>query len=323
MMSFKISPPLLNSANPWATTLEDLETLYNCSQIGAVTTRTCTLEGFLHDDKIHQYAFFDADTHRSGAEAAYPSSLNTLGYSPIPLHETLANIKTITDKDKTKAKPFVVSITGSAEEVQTSVENIAIAQKDIRVPLFVEVNLSCPNITGKPPPAFSQSGISQFLKALSEANGAQRESTSLVSSFLPLVCGIKTPPYTNPENFKILEAALLDFPQALGFITATNTLGCSLLLDENGIPVLDSADGSGIGGMAGAPLHPLALGNVRLIRKMLDSHQALAGIKIIGVGGVSDQAGFRRMKAAGADFVGVGSALGQKGVTIFKDIQGS
>jgi dihydroorotate dehydrogenase (fumarate) len=74
--------------------------------------------------------------------------------------------------------------------------------------------------------------------------------------------------------------------------------------------------------MAGAPLHPLALGNVKTIRKMLDQHDQLKGIEIVGVGGVSDQAGFERMRSVGAKVVGVGTALGREGVGVFGKIIG-
>lgn len=72
--------------------------------------------------------------------------------------------------------------------------------------------------------------------------------------------------------------------------------------------------------MAGDALHPLALGNVRTIRGMLDMHEPLRGISIIGAGGVSDGAGFRRMRAVGAEVVAVGTALGREGVNVFSRI---
>ena len=122
----------------------------------------------------------------------------------------------------------------------------------------------------------------------------------------------------------MIRSALLNFAPSIpiSFITATNTLGCSLLLssDPDLTPVLNSSDGSGVGGLAGAPLHPLALGNVRALRRMCDGDAALKAIQIIGVGGVSDAAGFRRMKAVGASAVGVGTALGRKGVKVFGEI---
>lgn len=78
----------------------------------------------------------------------------------------------------------------------------------------------------------------------------------------------------------------------------------------------------GIGGLAGAALHPISLGNVRLLRTMLDSDDSLRQVEIIGVGGVSDGSGFQRMKAAGATVVGVGTALGARGVQIFAEVLG-
>ena len=53
---------------------------------------------------------------------------------------------------------------------------------------------------------------------------------------------------------------------------------------------------------------------------MLDEHGQLKDIEIIGVGGVSDHAGFSRMKSVGARAVGVGTALGRAGIAVFGKI---
>ena len=67
---------------------------------------------------------------------------------------------------------------------------------------------------------------------------------------------------------------------------------------------------------------PLALGNVATLRRMLDEGRAELGhIQIIGIGGVLDGAGYRRMRAAGAHIVGVGTGLGLKGLKIFDEIE--
>lgn len=73
--------------------------------------------------------------------------------------------------------------------------------------------------------------------------------------------------------------------------------------------------------MAGPPLHPLALGNVATIRKMLDEVDSAKHIRIIGVGGVGDAEGYKRMKSVGAYAVAVGTALGIGGVEVFSDIE--
>ena len=141
-----------------------------------------------------------------------------------------------------------------------------------------------------------------------------------------LPVGIKTPPYTYHTQFDNLRHALLITMHTqpicpVDFITASNTLGTCLATDAaSGTPAINSANGYGIGGLAGAALHPLALGNVRTIRRMLDEYLELRHIQIIGVGGVSDGAGYRRMKNAGASVVAVGTALGMYGVEVFDKI---
>lgn len=325
-----ISPPLLNSANPWATTLEDLQALFDCPYTGAVTIRTSLLHGFEHNPEIHQHIFFSPfdqslSTFDDGhVSSDYGGSLNTLGYSPIPLIEYLAMLEkvvassTLSDSRRT-TKAFIISVTGSADAVCECYEEIQAWQSDLQNPLCMEINLSCPNILDKPPPAYSGAALAEYLSELakSETPPGQRR----------VAIGIKTPPYTYHGQFQTLIDALLASSNPscpIDFITATNTLGSSLVLaDVNGQPALNSASGAGIGGMAGTPLHPLALGNVSTIYTMLQKHDKLKGIDIIGVGGVSDQAGSQRMRSVGATVVGVGTALGREGIAVFGKILGT
>lgn len=321
----KLNPPLLNSANPWATTLEDLTALYDCPYTGAVTSRTSLVAGFQHDPSVHQFTLFDTTTHQSEQDRAKllgpeNASLNNLGYSPIVLKTYLDFIRAISALPTARSdKGFVVSVTGSPEDVVKCYKLISHAQIGVKFPLAMEINLSCPNIPEKPPPAYNGDLLLKYLNALEEVT-----STS-DSPRIPF--GLKTPPYTYSKQFEELISALERTSAdnktcPVSFITACNTLGSCLVLadDDSSEPALP---GTGIGGMAGAPLHPLALGNVRTIRKMLDESQyALGHVQIIGVGGVLDAAGFQRMQAVGADIVGVGTGLGIKGLSIFKDIAG-
>jgi dihydroorotate dehydrogenase (fumarate) len=213
----------------------------------------------------------------------------------------------------------------------------------------MEVNLSCPNIPSNPPPAYSSESLLIYLSALkSEVHGQLADNDA---THVPI--GIKTPPYTYNDQFQSLINTLVasaneveprDLPCPISFITATNTLGSSLLLTPQMEPdpsktssppttpggstkprevfhhTLNSATGTGIGGLAGAPLHPLALGNVYTLKGMLFQQKELEHIHIIGVGGVGDAEGYQRMRAVGAAAVGVGTALGRKGVLIFEEI---
>lgn len=168
-----IHPPLLNSSSPWATTVEDIQALYDCEYTGAVTTRTTLLEGFNHDPEIHQHVFFPAGSSSSSPtpltapaekspaiDSTASSSLNTYGYSPHTLSEYLGFIQEVIGQrhlgtSTITKKPFIISVTGTPDEIEMSyalLANAAEMDEDLR--LAMEVNLSCPNIDGKPPPAY-------------------------------------------------------------------------------------------------------------------------------------------------------------------------
>jgi dihydroorotate dehydrogenase (fumarate) len=342
----KIDPPLLNSACPWATTLEDIKALYDSPYTGAVTIRTSLLEGFSHDDKIHQYTFFtpgkSIPSGSSTGEDSKPppatsspsepiSTLNTLGYSPLTLSEYLGIINEIVGQrhlgtDTPTKKPFILSVTGTPDEIAMAyalVTNAAEMDEDLR--LAIEINLSCPNIAHAPPPAYDRKQLDGYLEAISDSKSTYRGRMATPES-VPKV-GVKLPPYTYAGQFEMVVDALKNAKSSepgegsvIDFITCTNTLGNSLILNSELAPVLNSESGTGMGGLAGAALHPLALGNVATFRRLLDQDAMTRDIMIIGVGGVEDQAGADRMKKVGASAVACASALGRYGVEVFERI---
>ena len=318
----KFYPPLLNSASPWATTKEQLQVLYDCPYTGAMTTRTSLLHGFEHNDTVHQYCFFAADQSVQKGGRGDVSSLNTLGYSPLSLQFYLKTVHEIL-KDRVNfhenPKPVIFSVTGPPDDIVTAYNMINAERLLITGARFLmEINLSCPNIAGIPPPAYSKPELLRYLTPL------HARHTPIDSK---VEIGLKVPPYTHQGQFDDFISALLestppDQTVPISFITATNTLGNCLVLDshDNVTPVLNSANGSGMGGLAGAALHPLALGNVKPLQRLLDSQERLRHIDIIGVGGVMDGPGLKRMLNVGAWVAGVGTALGSGGVGIFERI---
>ncbi|KAI1822115.1 hypothetical protein F4861DRAFT_416896 [Xylaria intraflava] len=311
----RIEPPLFNSANPWATTLEDLRSLYRCTETGAVTTRTALLDkGSPHDDAVHRYAFFEAGSHRLGGADA-DASLNTLGYSPVPLDGYLGFIRRIVsegDSHGLRRKPFIVSVTGTPDEVAECYRRIAWCSTDVEVELAMEVNLSCPNIPGCPPPAYDRVALRGYLWRVTEV-------VAEIDRFR-IPWGVKTPPYTHAGQFDMVASALreccLGGVSSVGFVTATNTLGSCLVLEGE-----VDGDGLGLGDLAGAPLHPLALGNVASLRRLLGSAPETCLVQVLGIGGVGDLAGYRHMRRAGAAAVGIGTALGIQGLAVFEEIE--
>ncbi|PQE21511.1 dihydroorotate dehydrogenase protein [Rutstroemia sp. NJR-2017a BVV2] len=335
--SLGISPPLINSANPWATTREDLLALYNCPHTGAVTIRTSLLNAFPHDPQTHQYTFFDSATNSTSAKISgdgrseviegETNSLNTLGYSPTALSEYLSILQDLVGTKQLKGpsiKPWIVSVTGTSADVAHCYERIAFHHRPSTLNLKMEVNLSCPNIPGKPPPAYDGAALKEYIDAISRTMKVVHAADVDPRT---VQVGIKTPPYTYSAQFQSLisaleAASLSELGNPISFITATNTLGSCLVVDSAGQPALESSTGEGIGGMAGDALHPIALGNVKTIRRMLDESDCedVRRIEIIGVGGVKDAAGYKRMRGVGASVVGVGTALGREGVDVFGKI---
>ena len=300
-----INPPLLNSASPWATTADNLRELLKCPHTGAVTTRTSILDeaGFDHQPPKHRYQFFDPSTgeiHSKGsADGPLPSSywdvpsdaskvgsINSLGYSPLSLSKYLDILTTLAAEMSHTTKTVIISVTGTAEEVRQCYDRIVEWEGSVGFNIAMEVNLSCPNIEGKPPPAY----------------GSPEEYVKALPTQTQIPVGLKVAPFTYAEQ---VEVFLNGVDVRISFVTAVNTLG--------GCVVGDIA-----GGMAGVGLHPLAVGNVKLLRKGLDARRL--NIDIIGVGGVCDKDGFDRMRSAGAMAVAVGTALGRWGVGIFEKI---
>jgi dihydroorotate dehydrogenase (fumarate) len=156
-----IHPPLLNTACPWATTPAHLEALLRCPSTGAITTRTSLIEGFPHDDAVHRYAFLDPASMSGLAPETVPSaspvgSINSLGYSPLPLDAYLAALSGLSASLPldVKHKTAIVSVAGPPSAVAECYARILAASSGVSFPLAMEVNLSCPNIPGATPPGY-------------------------------------------------------------------------------------------------------------------------------------------------------------------------
>lgn len=308
----RIEPPLLNAACPWASDLSFLKPLWASPSTGAITTRTSLVNGYPHNDAVNTFLFYDPSDSSSSTSRDPPAfmpssdtltgSLNCFGLSPHPLAQYLAWIRDIDQLPNPNDKLIVVSVTGETPDLNAeAVRRVIAFSSEISVRLAVEINLSCPNVPNRPPPAYDDGELREFLAALPADS--------------PIPIGLKTTPYTHPGQFRMLVNAVKDSGK-ISFITAANTLGSSVVTDARGRAILPSE--GGFGGLAGPAIHPLALGNVVSLRKMFD--EAGVDIQIIGVGGVADVNGYRRMRGVGADFVAVATALGKQGPAVFDHI---
>jgi dihydroorotate dehydrogenase (NAD+) catalytic subunit len=186
--------------------------------------------------------------------------------------------------------PLIISIFGSSiEEFKKLTEYTNNSKAD-----FVELNLSCPNVSDEFERQFAQ-------------------DEKLVYDVVRAVKGISNKPVfaklsPNVTNIKIIAKAAED--AGADALTLINTLGPGLLIDPIARkPILKNT----FGGISGPCLKPLALKIVYDVYKTVK-------IPIIGTGGVTYGIDAIEMMMAGATLVGVGSAVYYRGQSVFKKI---
>ena len=150
-----------------------------------------------------------------------------------------------------------------------------------------------------------------------------------------MTIGLKLPPYTYSTQFTEVLSVVgkLSFEDGgerynpISFLTCTNTLGSSLLFADQ----TPSSGGTSLyalptplGGLAGEPIHALALGNVYTFTNLLSksTDPSLKKIEVVGVGGVTSAEAAERMRKAGAKVVACATLLGREGVAAFEKING-
>ena len=200
------------------------------------------------------------------------------------------------EKQRTeKALPFM-SIAGLSPQ-----ENLAMLQEiqnsDLSCP--VELNLSCPNVPGKPQVAYDFELTEQLLAD--------------IFKFYTKPLGLKLPPFFDLAHFDQMAAIINQFP--IKFVTCINSIGNALFIDIEKESVVIKPK-AGFGGIGGAYVKPTALANVRAFYTRLNPE-----IAIIGCGGVETGQDVFEHLLCGASMVQVGTALLKEGPTVFARLE--
>ena len=238
------------------------------------------------------------------------------------------------------SKPFIISITSSnpseLSEMVAEIQEFRSRLDDDRSTqcrIAIEINTSCPNIDGAPPPAYIPSRLEPLLDVL--ALHFWRDQT--------LTIGLKLPPYVYAGQFTDMVSALAKYSQVqdgeernpIAFLTCTNTLGSSTFfkeqLKEGEVAKYDPELGEEFlngpyalptlsGGVGGDTIHSLSVWNVHSFAKLLaeSTKPSLRAVSVIGVGGVTSPQAVKRMHIAGAVAVACATYLGAEGVRAFK-----
>ncbi|MEZ4659778.1 MAG: dihydroorotate dehydrogenase [Caldilineaceae bacterium] len=178
--------------------------------------------------------------------------------------------------------PLIASIfAGTYEEFGQVAATVAQAAPD-----FLEVNISCPNVG-------SEFGEPFAGHPESAAGVTQQVKQALRHTDIPVI--IKLAPNV-PSIARIARAVVEAGADALCVI---NTMPGMVIDLESGQPILANRSG----GLSGPAIKPIA------IKCVYDVRKACPETPIIGTGGVTSGADAVEMIMAGADVVGVGSAI--------------
>ena len=260
-----------NAAGVHCTTPEELAELAD-SDSCVIQTKSCTLEPLEGNPKPRYY--LDNDI-----------SINSTGLANLGIREYIKQSHYFTNK------PYILSIAGRTLEEFT--ECVKLCNDDCKDISAYEINLSCPNIIGKPVTA-----------------------TEFVESFLQiadqLTCpwGIKLPPFFNQSE--IDEYLTVVKRHNATFVVCSNSFPNGLILNHELQPAIIPRNGlGGVGGTYG--FKAISLANARYIIEKFN-------IPVIGCGGVRNAKDVFDYLSIGCLAVQIGSHLDRAGMKLFECI---
>jgi dihydroorotate dehydrogenase (fumarate) len=265
-----------NASGPLDSTLEELETLAK-SGSSTIVMKSCTIEPRMGNPEPRY--------KRIPLGCIQSMGLPNLGYREYVRFASLL---------KRCGKPVVASVAGlSIEDYIVMVEAFQDSEADL-----IEVNLSCPNLEGKPQVGYDFEQTEMVLGSIS-GKGSK-----------PL--GLKLPPYHDFVHYERMAGLIERY--GIGFITCINSVGNTMVIDaETEMPIIRPK--RGFGGLCGEYIKPIALGNVRAFYELLRGE-----VSIFGVGGVRTGRDAFEFLLAGADAVQVGTMFEREGPACFARI---
>jgi len=191
-------------------------------------------------------------------------------------------------------KPVIASIAGqNLDEYKQMIEAFNNSKVDI-----LEINLSCPNIVGKPQIGYDFEMSEEIIKMCREVSKKP--------------WGLKLPPYFDFVHFEQMASILNESKP--DFVVCINSIGNALFIDWETEQVVIKPKG-GFGGLGGKYIKPTALANVRKFYDLLNK-----STKIIGVGGIYTGIDAFEFILSGASLVQLGTSFAQEGPNIFQRI---
>lgn len=268
---------LMNASGALCMTREELLALGR-SRAGAIVTKSMTVEPRGGNPEPRYYGFPGGSINSMG--------LPNLGY--LAYADLIPELKQF-------GKPVIASIAGLCEDDFLTMARVINHAK----PDLIEVNLSCPNIPGKPQIAYDPVDSERLLKR--------------VRPLITVPMGVKLPPYFDPAHHAVMAEVIGRC--GVDYLNLINSVGNGLVIDpRRETPVIKPK--GGFGGLGGSLIKPVALANVRAFWKLLGGR-----IPIIGTGGVVQGLDAFEHVLCGASAVQVGTVLVEEGVGVFERLE--
>lgn len=194
-------------------------------------------------------------------------------------------------------KPYILSVSGLSFDENCSLMERAAQTDGISA---IELNLSCPNLPGKPQTAYDFAQTDHLLATIAPLVGNRK------------VWGVKLPPYFDIVHFEEMAKILNRYP--IAFVTCINSIGNGLVIDAQTETVVIKPK-NGFGGIGGDYIKPTALANVRQFYTLLKP-----SVAVIGCGGVRTGLDAFEHILCGAAAVQIGSTLAREGTSCFARI---
>jgi len=267
----------MNASGALCVTREELLALGR-SHAGAIVTKSMTVEPRQGNPSPRYYGFSGGSINSMG--------LPNLGYRAYA--ELIPELKRF-------GKPVIASVAGLVEDDFPIVaEAINAAGPDL-----IEVNLSCPNIPGKPQIGYDAEASERLMKR--------------VRKIITVPMGVKLPPYFDPAHHTLMGNVIGRC--GVDFLNLINSVGNGLVVDPKTEAAVIKPKG-GFGGLGGAIIKPVALANVRAFWKHFDGR-----MPIIGTGGVVNGVDAFEHVLCGASAVQVGTVLVEEGIDVFARLE--
>ena len=267
----------MNASGALCVTEDELMALGG-SHSGAIVTKSMTIEA-RQGNPMPRYHGFPG------------GSINSMGLPNLGYKAYAAMIPAL----KQFGKPDIASVAGLCEEEFPTIAQVINHAK----PDLIEVNLSCPNIPGKPQIGYDADTSERIVKRLRK--------------IVTVPMGVKLPPYFDPAHHKLMGDVLARC--GVDFLTLINSVGNGLVVNPDAETVVIKPKG-GFGGLGGAMIKPVALANVRAFWKHFHGT-----MPIVGTGGVVDGVDAFEHVLCGASAVQIGTVLVEEGVQVFERLE--